>query len=43
MDTMPLVINDEGLRWVSYDEWRQRSPAPQQLDQPAARRRRRTA
>jgi hypothetical protein len=26
MDSMPLVINDEGLRWVSYDEWRRRQP-----------------
>jgi len=21
MDPMPLVINGEGLRWISYDEW----------------------
>lgn len=26
MDPMPLVINDEGLRWISYDEWRRRQP-----------------
>ena len=26
MDSMPLVINDEGLRWISYDEWRRRQP-----------------
>jgi len=47
MDSMPLVINDEGLRWISYDEWRQRhgaSATPRQPEQPAARgRRRRTA
>jgi hypothetical protein len=24
MDSMPLVINDEGLRWMSYGEWRRR-------------------
>ena len=29
MDPMPLVINDEGLRWISYDEWlRQRLLMP---------------
>ena len=21
MESMPLVLNDQGLRWVSYDEW----------------------
>lgn len=26
MDSMPLVINDEGLRWISYEEWRRRQP-----------------
>lgn len=26
MDPMPLVINDEGLRWISYNEWRRRQP-----------------
>jgi hypothetical protein len=24
MDSMPLVINDEGLEWISYEEWRRR-------------------
>jgi hypothetical protein len=22
MDPMPLVINDEGLRWMTWDEWK---------------------
>ena len=22
MDPMPLVINDEGLRWITWDEWK---------------------
>jgi hypothetical protein len=26
MDPLPLVINDEGLRWISYDEWRRCQP-----------------
>ena len=26
MESMPLVINDEGLRWISYDEWRRLQP-----------------
>lgn len=26
MDSMPLVINDQGLRWVSYEEWQRRQP-----------------
>ena len=24
MDPMPLVINDEGLRWMTWDEWKLR-------------------
>jgi hypothetical protein len=24
MDSMPLVINDEGLRWMTWNEWRLR-------------------
>ncbi len=24
MDSMPLVINDEGLEWISPEEWRRR-------------------
>jgi hypothetical protein len=24
MDPMPLVINDEGLEWISPEEWRRR-------------------
>jgi hypothetical protein len=24
MDSMPLVINDEGLKWISYEEWHHR-------------------
>lgn len=27
MDPMPLVINDEGLEWISPDEWRRRQVA----------------
>jgi hypothetical protein len=23
MESMPLLLNDEGLRWMSYDEWEQ--------------------
>jgi len=26
MESMPLVINDEGLRWMSWNEWRHRQP-----------------
>lgn len=26
MDSMPLVINDEGFEWISYEEWRRRRP-----------------
>jgi hypothetical protein len=25
MDSTPLVINDEGFEWISYEEWRLRS------------------
>ena len=24
MDSMPLVINDEGLRWLTWDQWKLR-------------------
>jgi hypothetical protein len=24
MDPMPLVFNDEGLRWMTWDEWKLR-------------------
>ena len=27
MDPMPLVINDEGLEWISPEEWRRRQVA----------------
>jgi len=27
MDSMPLVINDEGLEWISPEEWRRRQVA----------------
>ena len=27
MDSMPLVINDEGLEWISPEEWRRRQAA----------------
>jgi hypothetical protein len=27
MDSMPLVINDEGLEWISPEEWRRRQIA----------------
>jgi hypothetical protein len=27
MDSMPLVINDEGLEWISPQEWRRRQVA----------------
>lgn len=27
MDRMPLVINDEGLEWISPEEWRRRQVA----------------
>ena len=26
LESMPLVIDDEGLGWISYDEWRRRQP-----------------
>jgi hypothetical protein len=26
MDSLPLVIHDEGLRWTSYEAWRHRQP-----------------
>ena len=26
IESMPLVINDESLRWISFDEWRRRQP-----------------
>ena len=26
MESMPLVINDEGARWISYDAWLRRQP-----------------
>ena len=25
MESTPLVINDEGFKWISYEEWRRRS------------------
>jgi hypothetical protein len=25
MDSMPLVINDEGVEWISIEEWRRRN------------------
>jgi len=27
MDSLPLVINDEGLEWISPEEWRRRQVA----------------
>jgi hypothetical protein len=27
MDSMPLVINDEGCEWISPEEWRRRQVA----------------
>ena len=24
MDSMPLVVNDEGFKWITYEEWRRR-------------------
>jgi hypothetical protein len=26
LESMPLVIDDEGFEWFSYDEWRRRQP-----------------
>ena len=26
LDSLPLVINDEGARWISYDAWLYRQP-----------------
>ena len=26
LESMPLVIDDEGFEWISYDEWRRRQP-----------------
>jgi hypothetical protein len=26
MESLPLVIDDEGLVWIPYDEWRRRQP-----------------
>ena len=26
LESLPLVINDEGARWISYDEWLRRQP-----------------
>jgi len=26
LDSLPLVIDDEGLVWLPYDEWRRRQP-----------------
>ena len=33
MDSMPLVFNDEGLEWVSPEEWRRRQVARIFLEQ----------
>ena len=32
---LPLVINDEGLRWIRFDEWRRRQPRCTRQDREA--------
>jgi hypothetical protein len=38
MDPMPLVFNDEGLRWMTWDEWRLRRRVRNSQDQDPRRR-----
>jgi hypothetical protein len=38
LEAMPLVIDDEGLQWISYDEWRRRQPLWTQADRERYRR-----
>jgi hypothetical protein len=35
MNPIPLVINDDGLRWISYGEWRRRQPLCTRQDREA--------
>ena len=43
MNPVPLVINDEGLRWISYGEWRRRQPVCTRQDREAYLRQQREA